>query len=114
YVEFYEAFHKGYVKPNIVPIQEKLDSENVNIDNLIRSNKDIFTRKDFDIWLKHGLIKIGVVHLDKDDEDEDDDDEKKAKKIHLNISGPKSSRTSLGRKKSEISEEELKRQILGN
>lgn len=114
YVEFYEAFHKGYVKPNIVPIQEKLDSENVNIDNLIRSNKDIFTRKDFDIWLKHGLIKIGVVHLDKDDEDEDDDDEKKTKKIHLNISGPKSSRTSLGRKKSEISEEELKRQILGN
>ncbi|MBR3139667.1 MAG: hypothetical protein IKF11_02210, partial [Methanobrevibacter sp.] len=36
YVGFYENFHKAYVNASVVPMQEKIDNENANIDNLIR------------------------------------------------------------------------------
>ena len=70
YKEFYELFHKAYVRPSAVPLQEKLDNENAKLDNLIKSNKDKFTKKDVDIWLKHGIIHLGVIHLDEEKDDD--------------------------------------------
>lgn len=120
YVKFYEAFDKGYVQASAVPIQEKLDKENANVDNLIRSNKHLFTRKDFDIWLENGIVKVGVFHLDKDDSEEDDDEKEtkdnknEVKEISLNkFRKTKKSRSSLGKViDEEYDVEELKRQIL--
>ena len=114
YKEFYESFHKAYVRPSAVPLQEKLDNENAKLDNLIKSNKDKFTKKDVDIWLKHGIIHLGVIHLDeeKDDEDEDDEEEK-VKKFNLDKRiGCVNPRSSLGGVQDNDDIEELKRQIL--
>ena len=114
YKEFYESFHKAYVRPSAVPLQEKLDNENAKLDNLIKSNKDKFTKKDVDIWLKHGIIHLGVIHLDeeKDDEDEDDEEEK-VKKFNLDKRiGRVNPRSSLGGVQDNDDIEELKRQIL--
>ena len=114
YKEFYESFHKAYVRPSAVPLQEKLDNENAKLDTLIKSNKDKFTKKDVDIWLKHGIIHLGVIHLDeeKDDEDEDDEEEK-VKKFNLDKRiGRVNPRSSLGGVQDNDDIEELKRQIL--
>ena len=114
YKEFYESFHKAYVRPSAVLLQEKLDNENANLDHLIKSNKDKFTKKDVDIWLKHGIIHLGVIHLDeeKDDEDEDDEEEK-VKKFNLDKRiGRVNPRSSLGGVQDNDDIEELKRQIL--
>lgn len=114
YKKFYEAFHKAYVKPSAVPLQEKLDNENAKLDTLIKSNKDKFTKKDVDIWLKHGIIHLGVIHLDdeKEDEDEDDEDEK-VKEFTLDKRiGRVNPRSSLGAVQDNDDIEELKRQIL--
>lgn len=114
YKEFYESFHKAYVRPSAVLLQEKLDNENANLDHLIKSNKDKFTKKDVDIWLKHGIIHLGVIHLDeeKDDEDEDDEEEK-VKKFNLDKRiGCVNPRSSLGGVQDNDDIEELKRQIL--
>lgn len=112
YVEFYEHFHKLYVRPNIVPIQEKLDSENININILIKSNKDKFTKKDFDIWVKNGLIDTGVVHLDDDEKDSDEDDEKNTLNINRKVSNSNNARSSLGRVQDDLSVEDLKKELL--
>ncbi len=120
YEKFYELFHKAYVKPSIVPIQEKLDNKNTSLDNLIRSNKHLFTKKDFEIWLKHGLINVDVFYLDSDDDSEEDDEEesKKNKNEVKEISLGKfnrmtNNRTTLGRiNKKDYDVEELKKQIL--
>ena len=117
YEKFYELFHKAYVRPSAVPIQEKLDSENASVENLIRSNKHLFTKKDLDIWMKNGIINVNVINLDKEEEDEDDDEPKnknEVKKINLNVYGKrKKSRSSLGKVlDEEYDVEELKKQIL--
>lgn len=120
YVDFYHDFHRSYVRPSAVPIQEKLDNENASIDNLIRSNKHLFTKRDFEIWLKNGIVNVGVFHLEKDD-NEDNDDEKETddnkdevKEISINkFRKAKKSRSSLGKIINEDYDvEELKRQIL--
>ena len=77
YVEFYEIFHKAYVRASVVPMQEKIDRENANIDILIRSNRDKFTRKDVEIWIKHGLIDPKINIKSKKDENDDNDDRMK-------------------------------------
>ena len=114
YKEFYESFHKAYVRPSAVPLQEKLDNENAKLDTLIKSNKDKFTKKDVDIWLKHGIIHLGVIHLDEEKDDEDEDDEeKKVKKFNLDKRiGRVNPRSSLGGVQDNDDIEELKRQIL--
>ena len=120
YRKFYELFHDGYVKPSAVPIQEKFDEGNTDIDNIIKSNKHLFTKKDFDIWLKNGIINVSVFNLEKDDDqkEEDDDDEKpnknEVKEVKLNVYGKtKKSRSSLGKIiDEEYDVEELKKQIL--
>ena len=118
YIKFYKLFHKGYVKPSAVPIQEKIDNENASIDNIIRSNKHLFTKKDLEIWMKNGIVNVNVINLDKDDREEEDDDEStnknEVKKISLNKYGKrKNSRSSLGKVLDEDYDvEELKKQIL--
>jgi len=120
YVDFYEDFHHSYVRPSAVPIQEKLDNENASIDNLIRSNKHLFTKRDFDIWLKNGIVNVGVFHLEKDDTEENDDDTEtddnnnEVKEININkFRKAKKSRSSLGKIiEEDYDVEELKRQIL--
>ena len=118
YEKFYELFHKAYVRPSAVPIQEKLDSENASVENLIRSNKHLFTKKDLDIWMKNGIINVNVINLDKEEDEDEDDDEPKnkneVKKINLNVYGKrKKSRSSLGKVlDEEYDVEELKKQIL--
>ena len=112
YREFYEVFHKGYVRPSAVPLQEKLDNENASLDVLIRSNKDKFTKKDAEIWLKHGIIHEGVINLDEK-KDDDDDDEEKVKKISLNKRFSRADqRSSLGGVQGNDDIDELKKQIL--
>ena len=115
YKKFYEIFHHRYVRASAVPLQEKLDNENAKLDVLIKSNRDKFTKKDVDIWLKNGIIHTGVIHLDEekdDDEDESDDD---VKEISLNVKkvSRTNSRSSLGGiQNNDYDVEDLKRQIL--
>ena len=113
YKDFYEAFHNAYVRPSAVPLQKKLDNENASLENLIKSNRDKFTRKDADIWLKHGIIHAGVINLDEEKEEEEDEDEEKIKKFSLDKRiGRVNPRSSLGRVHNDDDIEELKKQIL--
>jgi len=96
-----------------------LDNENASIDNLIRSNKHLFTKRDFDIWLKNGIVNVGVFHLENDDNEENDDeaeidDNNEVKEISINkFRKAKKSRSSLGKIiEEDYDVEELKRQIL--
>lgn len=113
YKEFYEAFHKGYVRPSAVPLQEKLDNENASLEVLIKSNRDKFTKKDVDIWLEHGIIRAGVINLDDEKEDDEDEDEDNIKQLHLDKRiGRVNQRSSLGGVQDDVDIEELKRQIM--
>ena len=109
--DFYEAFHHAYVRPSIVPLQEKLDNENATLEGLIWSNKDKFTKKDAEIWLEHGLIHAGVIHLDDKKEDDEDDDEVAKISINTRFSRVKH-RSSLGAVQDDDIEK-LKKEILG-
>ena len=117
YVEFYEIFHKAYVRASVVPMQEKIDNENADIDVLIRSNKDKFTKKDVEIWIKHGLIdpKINIKSKDEDNEEEDEKPKKgTVKKVNIGkFAKANDNRSSLGRfNNKDYDPNELKRQIL--
>lgn len=121
YEKFYELFHNGYVRPSAVPMQEKIDEGDTDIDNFIRSNKHLFTKKDIDIWLKNGIISVDVFHLEKNEskkeemeDDEDKPNRNEVKKVKLNVHGKsKKSRSSLGKiLDEEYDVEELKKQIL--
>ncbi|WP_407376138.1 hypothetical protein [Methanobrevibacter sp.] len=114
YRQFYENFHKGYVRPNIEPLQKIMDTEQFKVDNLIRSNKEHFTKRDFEIWMKNGLINVDVIHIESDDdEDEDDEKTRDTVKLKTRVKNPNSKRSSLGRLDSnDYDVEELKRQIL--
>ena len=119
YKEFYDVFHKGYIEPNVVPFQRKLDNdENANINNLIRSNKDKITRKDVEIWIEHGLInpKFNLKSKKEDSDDEDGEKPKKGSVRKVNVGGMNKStdnRSTLGRvNDTNYDVEELKRQIL--
>ena len=113
YIKFYEAFHKGYVNASVVPMQEKIDNENAKLNTLIKSNKDKFTKKDVEIWIKHGLLnpRLNIEsHNDKDENEEDDD----LKKINLGkINKSTSNRSTLGRViDRDYDVEKLKKEIL--
>lgn len=90
YKKFYELFHKAYVRPNINSIQDKVDYRNQNVDTLVKVNKDKVTKKDVEIWVKHGLLENNTINLDKnDDEDEDDSKPKYNRKEMLKEMGVK-------------------------
>lgn len=77
YEEFYKMFHGIYVRPNINSINEKIDYENQNLENLIKINKNEFTKKDVEIWVKTGLFEIKAFNLDTNDDDDDNDSKSK-------------------------------------
>jgi uncharacterized protein (DUF608 family) len=123
YVNFYENFHGLYVRPNINSIQKILDDNKSSLENLIRSNKNEFTKKDIEIWVKNGLLDNKVVNLGSDSHD--DEDENKKSKFDTNemlremgvedydkISVKKHSSTSSILSQNDEDIEKLKKQIL--
>ena len=113
YVKFYECFHNRYVNASVVPMQEKIDNENANLDILIKSNKDKFTKKDVEIWIKHGLLNPHL-NIESQKDKDDEDDEKDLKNIHLGrINKSGANRSTLGRViDSDYDVEKLKKEIL--
>ena len=124
YAKFYENFHGLYVRPNINSIQKMLDDNKSSLENLIRSNKSEFTKKDVEIWVKNGLLENKVIKLQSDSDDDDDDDKSKSKfdanemlremgvEDYDKISIRKTSSTSSILSKNDNDVEELKKQIL--
>ncbi len=76
YVKFYDAFHALYVRPNVNTIQKLVGYENRNLENILRSNKDQFTKRDLEIWVNHGLLDNEILKLDDNKKDDDDKDSK--------------------------------------
>lgn len=74
YVDFYEKFHKGYVKKSVEAIHDAMENKNWHLDNIIRSNKDKFTKKDIEIWVKNGILDNKVISLDNKKEEKNDDE----------------------------------------
>ena len=117
YEEFYDVFHKGYIKPKVSSFKRKLD-EGASIHGLIKSNKNKITKKDVDIWIEHGLIDPKItIETKKDEEDEEDDDEKPKNSINKvdigKIKKSSDNRSTLGRvNDTDYDVEELKKQIL--
>ena len=72
YEEFYEWFHTLYVRPNINSIQRLLDYKNKSLKNIFKANKDQFTKKDLEIWMKNGLLDNKILSLDNEDDEEED------------------------------------------
>lgn len=121
YEDFYKGFHGLYVRPNINSILEKTDYENQNLESLIKVNKNQFTKKDVEIWVKNGLLENKAINLKSDEDDED----KKESKFNANemlremgvedydkISVKKQSHTSSILNNSDVDIEMLKKQIM--
>ena len=80
YEKFYDLFHKGYVRPCINSIQDSLDNNLSHLDFLIKTNKEHFTKKDVDIWIRHGMLDNAIlVNLKKSDDDENNEKTNKSK-----------------------------------
>lgn len=117
---FYNILHNAYVRPSVNAIQDGLDNKNYNLDNIIRSNKDKFTKKDVDIWLENGLIEYKAINLDKSKTDDDSKSEFNANKMlremgiedYDRISVKKGSASSSILNKNDVDVEKLKKQIL--
>lgn len=124
YEKFYSVFHAAYVRPCVNAIQDSLDKNLSHLDHLIKVNKEHFTKRDVEIWVKYGLVDNAVlVDLNKSDEDKKDDRGKsKADANRMlkemgvedydKISTRKSSNTSSILSRNDMDEEELKKQIL--
>ena len=75
--KFYELLHMGYVRPSINAIQKNMEDNKAHLDYLIRNNKDKFTKKDVEIWVRNGLVDNKVlVSLEKREEKDKDKDSK--------------------------------------
>ena len=121
YVEFYEAFHAGYVRPAINAIQESMDNNKSHLDFMIRHNKDKFTKTDVDIWVESGLLDNKVLVMLENNEDKDKENKsdfnsnemlrEMGVKDYDKIQTRKSSNSSTILR-DDYDEEELKRQIM--
>jgi len=121
YEEFYDAFHRGYVKPAVNSIQDSMDRNLSHLDFMIKHNKDKFTKKDVDIWVKNGLLNNNVLVLLKNRDEKDKDESKFDSKEMLKEMGVKDHDKISKRKKSPSSSilsrneediEKMKKQIL--
>ena len=125
YEEFYNQFHSGYVRPCINTIQNSMDKNLSHLDYLIKANKEHFTKKDVEIWIKHGLVDNAIlVNLNKKEKDDENDDSSKAKEDpnkmlremgvedYDRISTRKTSNSSTILSQNDYDVEELKKQIL--
>ena len=124
YEDFYEKFHNAYVRPAVNAIQSAMDNNKSHLDFLLKHNKGQFTKKDVDIWIKHGLLDNAViVNLDKREEKGEEEDKKT--KLDPNellremgvedydkVPVRKVSNTSSILSHDEVDVEELKKQIL--
>ena len=110
------------MRPAINAIQKSMDNNLSHLDFIIKHNKDKFTKKDVEIWVKRGLLDNKVLVLLENNEDKD-----KKEKSNFNsnemlkemgvedydkISTRKNSGSSSILNKKDFDEEELKRQIL--
>ena len=125
YEKFYAPFHNAYVRPAVNAIQNSMDNNLSHLDNLIRSNKKLFTKRDVEIWVKHGLVDNAIlINLDSN-EIEKEKEKKKEDKFDANemlremgvedydrISTRKSSNESSILSRNDYDAEELKKQIL--
>ena len=123
YEQFYTLFHGAYVRPAVNAIQDSMDNNLSHLDNLIKVNKKHFTKRDVEIWIKHGLVDNTIlVNLDNDETDKkkDNDDKFDANEMlremgvedYDRISTRKSSNQSTILNKSDYDVEDLKKQIL--
>lgn len=125
YENFFSLFHKAYVKPAVNTIQDSMDNNLSHLDNLIKVNKKHFTKRDVEIWVKHGLVDNAIlVNLDKDEIEKEREKSKKGKsnvnemlremgvEDYDKISNRRSSSQSSILNNSDYDAEELKRQIL--
>ena len=100
--------------------RKKVDYENQNIDTLVKINKNQFTKKDVEIWIKHGLLENKAINLDAKEKNDDDKSKFNANEMlremgvedYDRISVKKSSNTSGILNAEEIDVEELKKQIM--
>ena len=119
---FYKIFHGNYVRPAINAIQKGLDNNLSHLDYMIRHNKDKFTKKDVEIWVKNGLLDNKVLTLNvgkKDKEDKKKSDYNPNEMLkemgvedYEKISTRKNSSSSTILNKDDYDVEELKKQIL--
>ena len=70
--EFSEFFFTHYIEPNVLLVN-KLLQEGMSIEKTLSKFADNFTRKDFEIWQKEGLINKENVVIDLTEDDEDDE-----------------------------------------
>ena len=123
YEQFYTLFHGAYVRPAVNAIQDSMDNNLSHLDNLIKVNKKHFTKRDVEIWIKHGLVDNTIlVNLDNDETDKkkDNDDKFDANEMlremgvedYDRISTRKSSNQSTILNKRDYDVEDLKKQIL--
>lgn len=125
YENFYSLFHKAYVKPAVSTIQESLDNNLSHLDHLIKVNKKHFTKRDVEIWVKHGLVDNTIlVNLDKNEIEKEREKSKEPKtnvsemleemgvKDYDRFSTRKSSGQSTILANSQFDAEEIKKQIL--
>ena len=125
YENFYSLFHKAYVKPAVNTIQESLDNNLSHLDHLIKVNKKHFTKRDVEIWVKHGLVDNTIlVNLDKNEIEKEREKSKEGKsnisemleemgvKDYDRFSTRKSSGQSTILANSQFDAEEIKKQIL--
>ena len=120
YELFYEVFHGLYVRPNVNSIVECLEFKNKNLDNIIKNNKDQFTKKDLGIWADHGLIEINKLNLKNDEGEEKEDSNFNANEMlrqmgvedYDKVKIAKSSNSSSILNKDEEDIEKLKKEIL--
>ena len=119
--KFYDAFHKGYVRPAVNSIQDSMERNLSHLDFMVKHNKDKFTKKDVDIWVKNGLLDNKVLVMLKNSEEKD----KKESEFNANemlkemgvedydkISTRKKSRSSSILSQNDRDVEKLKKQIL--
>lgn len=125
YEQFYLSFHGGYVRPCINAIQESMDNNLSHLDHLIKVNKEHFTKKDVDIWIKYGLLDNAIIVNLKRSEDEDKKEDMSKPKENANemlremgvedydkITTRKTSKSSSILSQKDYDEEDIKKQIL--
>ena len=71
--DFSEFFYDHYIRPNILYFNKLINDGNP-LDKILEKFDINFTRKDFEIWQKEGLINKENVVINLKDDDEDDEE----------------------------------------
>ena len=72
YREFSEFFYDHYIEPNVLWVNKLLD-QNKSIEQILKIFTINFTKKDFEIWQKEGLINKENIVVNLKDDNEDDE-----------------------------------------